>query len=111
MQRILATGVESLFDFDYGEGWLTIHWICPIRLDSWLQIDPDGFCHREMPIRSGDGPPQILEVRSDGFRIRFAPELAEKLELDTDVEFVCELSDQTFDDLCKLKVLFEGGEP
>lgn len=95
-----------MLDLDYGEGWVKIGWTSPSGVDALLQIDADGFCSREMPIRSGHGPPQIAEVRKDGIHLRFSSELAKKLELDVDVDFLCDLSEKVYDDLCKLKELF-----
>jgi hypothetical protein len=59
-----------------------------------------------MPIRSGYGPPQIEEVRKDGVRLRFSPELAKKLELESEVDVVCNLSDEIVKDLCELRDAF-----
>lgn len=104
MQRISISSVSSVLDFDYGEGWVTIAWVDPIGLEASLTIDLDGHCSREMPIRSGSHA-RIVEIAQDRIRMHFPPSLAEKLELDPDVEFCGRLSPGVYADLCRLAEL------
>lgn len=98
MQEIHAK-VGIVADFDHGEGWLHFGWEDAIGCAASLTIDMDGHCSREMPIRSGLGPPQFLGLQRDRIRLGFTAELAAKLEMEQVVEFQFVLDDATFDQL------------
>ena len=70
-------------------------------MDALLTIDLDGYVSREMPIRSGSDP-QIVAVEPDRIQLRFLAELADKLQMDTDVEMLCQFDDATLADLRRL---------
>ena len=59
-------------------------------------IDLDGHCSRRMPIRSGDGPPLVVELQRDRIKLRFPALLAKKLELDEEIEILFAISDNDF---------------
>ena len=101
MQRIKLTSAGSICDFDHGEGCVTFSWVTTDGLDALLTIDLDGHCSREMPVRSGTEP-EIVAVESDRIQLRFRPELADKLQLETDVEMICDFDDATLADLRRL---------
>jgi hypothetical protein len=111
MQTFVAdVGVPDDIDLDYGEGWLVFTWPDPIYGTEGLQIDLDGRCSRMMPIRCGQGRPEFVDVQRDHVKIRFAAELAGKLELDEEivVEFV--INDQEFERLQRTIECFRGGD-
>lgn len=64
-----------------------------------------------MPIHSGEGPPDFVEVRREGFRLRFDPRLASKLKLDEDVEIVFQLSEAEISELRRVVEFFERESP
>ena len=101
MQVIPNARIESILDFQYGEGWATFSWTDDNRIDRSLKIDMDGHCSREMPVRSGTGV-TILAVQNDRIRLRFTDELAVKLELDQVVEFLGVISEESYNDLRRL---------
>lgn len=101
MQRIELTSAGSICDFDHGEGWVTFSWVTHDGLDALLTIDLDGHVSREMPIRSGSDP-EIVAVEPNRIQLRFRPELADKLQMDTDVEMLCQFDDATLADLRRL---------
>lgn len=70
---------------DWGYGSLVFSWLDPEYGERQLGINVDGWCGREMPIRSGQGPPQFLEVSNRVVRLRFGDKLAAKLELPNEV--------------------------
>lgn len=96
-------GLESTItinaDFDYGEGGINFHWVDSLGYSASLDIDLDGWCTREMPIRSGQGPPKLELLERNRIRLRFSSSLAKKLELDERVEFTFQADDQTFEQL------------
>jgi hypothetical protein len=96
-----ADRVDLTADTEYGDGWITFRW--PDRLFGWecLEIALDGHCSRRMPVHSGDGLPEFVELKRDRIRFRFEPALAEKLELEEDVEISFDISDDDFRQLCK----------
>lgn len=65
-----------------------------------MTIDTDGFCYREMPIRSGRGI-TIISVSRDRVRLTFSEELSRKLELDRNLMFEVALSESESQDLAK----------
>lgn len=81
---------------DYGEGELVFQWSDPIYGSESLSIDLEGYCSRAMPIRSGQGPPSIIELHRFRIKLSFAPSLARQLELDEKVEISFALSDAEF---------------
>lgn len=101
MQFIPDAQIESMLDFDYGEGWLTFSWLDENRIHGALAIDIDGHCHREMPIRSGMGV-EIVAVHRDRVHLRFADQLAAKLELDQEIEFAGDISEDACADLRRM---------
>lgn len=84
MQSIKLTSTDSWFDFRHGEGSVGFDWEDSAGIKRSLSIDIDGWCSRKMPIRSGFRL-EIVEVAENRVRLRFRPELAAKLELDTNV--------------------------
>lgn len=99
MMKLSAESVHVFADYDHGEGWLAIHWRHDLYGGDTLSIGFDGWCSRRMPIRSGQGPPEYVELTRDRLRLRFAPDLAKKLELDEEVEISFSASDEEFDEL------------
>ena len=61
-----------------------------------------------MPIHSGDGPPEFVELRRDGIKLRFARPLAEKLQLAEEIEISFCLSDGEFSELRRVVQFFNG---
>lgn len=96
MTSYQASRVDLLVDVDYGEGWITFDWPDAVFGHDQLTIDLDGYCSRRMPIHSGWGPPDFLELQRDRIRLRFAPELASKLKMDEEIEIVFALPDDDF---------------
>ena len=105
MNRIALASADSNCDFDYGEGWIALCWLTDVGLDAELTIDLDGHCSREMPIRSGTGV-SIVSVSRDSLTLNFTPQLAGKLELEANLEFVGEFSDAVYADIVRLAELF-----
>ncbi len=97
--RAIDIGWPDSVGLDHGEGWVTFQWEDPLYGREGLRIDIDGgHCSGNMPIRSGYG---LLdwEVRRNAITLRFAPELAKKLELDDEIEIRFDLSDDEFEGL------------
>jgi hypothetical protein len=94
IRRIEASAVGVVADLDHGEGWIAFHWI--ETPSGGLKIDLDGHCSRDMPIRSGNGPPEFVELRRDAIRLRFDAELARKLELPEEIEIKFRISEDEF---------------
>ena len=99
MSQYSATSVVVQADLDHGEGDVVFQWPHPRYGYEELKIDLDGHCSRRMPIYSGSGPPEIVELRQDGIRIRFDPTLAQKLRLEEEIEILFRLSDGEFVEL------------
>ncbi len=110
MAQYHAEKVELDAETDYGEGWVEFQW--PDSLYGWecLKIDLDRHCSRRMPIRSGDGLPDLVELQRNRIRFRFDPSLARKLELEQDVEITFDISDDEFSDLRRVVDYLFGGE-
>jgi hypothetical protein len=110
MTSFYADRVDVTADTDNGEGWITFRW--PDRLFGWecLIIDLDGHCSRRMPIRSGDGWPEFVELKRDRIILRFEPSLAEKLQLEEDVEITFAISDDDFRQLSRAIDYLNGAE-
>ena len=104
MTRIALVSADTNCDFDYGEGWVTFCWLTDVGLDASLTIDLDGHCSREMPVRSGTGV-SIISVSQGSVTLNFMPALAEKLELDANVEFTGELPETVRADVQRLASL------
>jgi hypothetical protein len=73
-----------------------------------LTVDLDGYCSRRMPIHSGSGLPEFVEVERGRVLLRFDPVLAAKLELARDVEIVFDVTDDDFRKLCKTINYLQG---
>lgn len=103
-----AEKVELSADTKNGEGWITFRW--PDSLYGWecLTIDLDGHCSRRMPIRSGSGPPEFVELQRDRIKLRFDPVLAGRLELEESVEITFTVTDDEFYELCKVINYLQG---
>lgn len=105
MQAIPNAQISSTLDFDYGEGWVTFSWVDVDGIDRSLKLDIDGHCSREMPIHSGTGV-TIVSILRDRVRLRFTPALAERLELNDEVEFEGNISEETYTHLLELAEYF-----
>ena len=100
MQSLIATKVTipDQTDLDYGEGWLEFEWLDSRFGREGLTIQLDGHCSRFMPIRSGCGLRDV-QLSRDRILLSFEHSLAEKLELDDQVEIVFQISDSDFSQL------------
>jgi hypothetical protein len=103
-----ATAVSVIADVDYGEGWITFQWPDPLYGHEGLTIDLDGHCSREMPIHSGQGPPEFVALERDSVKLRFPPALAQKLQLESDVEILFNIPDKDFTTLQLVIDYFSG---
>jgi hypothetical protein len=103
-----AESVELEADTEYGEGCVTFRWPDPMYGWECLTVDLDGYCSKRMPIHSGNGLPEFVEVQHDRIKLRFDPILATKLELEHDVEITFDVSDDEFRELCKAIQYFQG---
>lgn len=56
-------------------------WGITVYGNEGLKIDLDGHCSRNMPIRSGDGPPDFVDLQRSCLKLRFNPDLAKRLQL------------------------------
>jgi hypothetical protein len=101
MLSITNVKFGSLIDFDHGAGWVTFSWRDASGIARSLKIFFDGHCSREMPVRSGTGF-EIATVHPDRVRLRFTEQLAARLELDRDVEFVGRIPENAYTDLRRL---------
>lgn len=105
-----ATSVGSVADCDNGEGWILFQWPDPLFGSEGLKIDLDGHCWRNMPIRSGGGPPDFITLERDLVRIRFTPALAKSLQLDEEIEIRFSIGDHDYAELQKVVHYFNGEE-
>jgi hypothetical protein len=110
MSQYLARYVGVDADTDHGEGWVVFQWPDERYGYDELTSDLDGHCRRRMPVYSGTGLPEFVELRRDGIRIRFDPILAEKLGLEVEIEILFHLPDAEFDDLRRVVDYFDGAE-
>ncbi len=108
MSRYTASRVEVQADTDAGEGWIVFQWPHELYGYEELKIDLDGHCSRRMPIHSGEGPPEFVELRRDGIRLRFATALARNLRLDEEIDILFELPEAEFSALRRAVEFFEG---
>jgi hypothetical protein len=106
-----ATFVGVTADTDHGEGWIVFQWPHERYGFEQLTINLDGFCSRRMPIHSGQGPPNFVELRRQFIRIRFDRLLASKLQLGEEVEISFRLSEAEFCELRRVIDYFNGEEP
>ena len=105
-KRIEAVAVGVLADPDHGEGWIAFDWF---EIPSGgLKIDLDGHCSRGMPVRSGNGLPEFVELRRDAILLRFDTDLARKLELPEEIEIGFRISDGEFAELRRVVDWFNG---
>jgi hypothetical protein len=105
-----ATSFGSVTDCNHGEGWITFQWPDPFFGSEGLKIDLDGHCSRNMPIRSGDGPPDFVTLQRDFVRIRFTPSLARQLQLDEEIEIRFSIGDLDYAELRKVVDYFNDDE-
>lgn len=105
-----ATSVGIVADCDHGEGWIVFQWPDPLYGSEELKIDLDGHCSRYMPIQSGTGPPEFIALQRDFIRIRFAPELAKRLQLSEEIEIRFSINDDDYAELQKVVNNFNGDD-
>ena len=108
MSQYSATSVGVQADTDHGEGRVVFQWPHDRYGYEELTIDLDGHCSRRMPLYSGTGSPEIVELRPDRIRIRFDPILAHKLGLEEEIEILFRLSDAEFTELRCVVDYFTG---
>jgi len=108
MRGYSATSVRILGDFDYGEGSIEFEWPDPICGYELLIIDVDGHCSRRMPINSGSGWFEFLDVNRNRIKLRFDSALASKLQLDDVITVEYRLTDDEYD-LIRRAVDYFGG--
>jgi hypothetical protein len=108
MSHYVASYVGVNADTDHGEGWVVFKWPQERYGYEELTIDLDGHCRRRMPLYSGTGPPEFVELRRDGIRIRFDPILAQKLRLEEEIEILFHLPDAEFVALRRVVDYFDG---
>jgi hypothetical protein len=110
MEIYRATAVEVFADVDYGEGDVSFQWPDALYGTEGLTIDLDGHCSRNMPVRSGGGPPHMILER-DNIKLRFSPELAKRLLLAEEIEIRFDIGDDEFQSLQRVIDYFEGDGP
>src|SRR5262245_51562162 len=98
MSRYWANYVGVNAETHHGEGCVVFQWPHEHYGYEQLKLDLDGHCWRRMPIHSGSGPPEFLELLREGVRIRFDPELARKLRLGEEVEILFSLAEPEFEE-------------
>jgi hypothetical protein len=103
-----SVDVPDETDRSYGEGWLSFQWADPLYGREGLTIQLDGHCSRNMPIRSGNGPPDFVDLKRDRVTLRFDPVLAKELELDEEIEIRFALTDEAFYQLQRTIDYFNG---
>ncbi len=103
-----SVDVPSNSDLDYGEGWLSFIWPDPVYGCEGLTIDLDGHCSRKMPIRSGNGLPEFIALGRDRIGLRFPASLAEKLDLEEEIEIRFSIADREFCQLERTINYFNG---
>lgn len=108
MSPYSATSVGVMVDTDHGEGWVVFRWPHERYGHEELTIDLDGHCSRRMPIHSGEGPPEFVELQRDSIKLRFDPALADKLQLAEEIEISFSLSDDEFAELRHVVEYFSG---
>jgi hypothetical protein len=108
MSRYSASYVGVEADTDHGEGLVVFQWPHDRYGYESLKIDLDGHCSRRMPLYSGTGPPEFVELRRDRIRIRFDATLAQKLRLEEEIEILFDLPDAEFAELRRVVDYFDG---
>jgi hypothetical protein len=99
MQSLHARKVNVLADTDHGEGCMRFEWADELAGWDELKIDLDGHCSRRMPIHSGSGGLECVELSRNRIRLRLSPGLADRLRLDTDVEFTFAIPEPDYAEL------------
>lgn len=99
LDRSSASHVFIQADTDHGDGWIVFQWRDETYGYEQLRIDLDGHCSRRMPIHSGSGTPEFVEVDADRIRLRFDVALAHKLSLTEEIEITYRLTEQEFEQL------------
>jgi hypothetical protein len=102
---VLEVDVSSL---SYGYGFLTFSWHDPEYGQRRLCIDAEGWCSREMPIRSGQGPPQFVQVSNHVVRLKLDDNLSKRLELPLDLEMRVNASAEQLQGIHHLISYFDG---
>ena len=85
MLRIDVDEIGVNADLDHGEGCIVVVWKDEMSIQRTLKVDIDGFCSRDMPIRSGRG---LIDASlgERHLKLEFTSDLGKNLELDTIVE-------------------------
>jgi hypothetical protein len=107
----ISVSVPNEIDRSHGEGWLQFQWKDSLFGQEGLTIDLDGHCSRNMPMRSGNGPPEVFFLKRDCMRLQFTPSLAKKLELQEVVDIYFSINDAEFLELQQAVDLFFGHLP
>lgn len=110
MSQYLASYVGVNADTDHSEGWVVFQWLHEQYGYEELTIDLDGHCRRRMPFHSGTGPPEFVELRRDGIKIRFDSILAQQLGLEEEIDILFHLPEAEFVDLQRVVDYFGGTE-
>lgn len=110
MVVIQANRLHLAADVNYGEGYIAFEWPEPLYGREWLQIDMEGFCSRMMPFRSGQGPPEFLDVDPEFIRLRFDQRLALRLELAPEIEIRFQASADEFRQLLQAVTYLRQGQ-
>jgi hypothetical protein len=108
VDRFSASHVYIQADTEHGEGWIVFQWPDETYGDEQLKIDLDGHCSRRMPIQSGSGLPEFVEMDADRIRLRFDVTLAYRLKLAEEIEITYRLTEQEFEDLRRAVDYFGG---
>jgi hypothetical protein len=97
MDKLRATEV-IVGEADQDQSWIEFRWPDPLTGWDCLRIEPDGFCSRRMPVRSGSGL-RDLELSRDAARLWLSADLAAKLGLPEAVEIGFAIPDEAFAEL------------
>jgi hypothetical protein len=104
-----AHTIDINLDYQHGDGWLGFQWSDdPVYGDEGLLINFDGFSSRNMPVRSGQGPPDFVDLTSDSLHLRFTEELAARLELPKDLIIRFDLNEDKHAELSRAVDYFRG---
>ena len=96
----LSVDIPVENELSHGEGLLSFQWADPLYGREGLNIDSGGHCSRNMPVRSGDGPPRLVDLRRNSIRLSFTAALARTLELEEEIEIRFTISSEEF---CRLQ--------
>lgn len=80
---------------------LFFEWPDPLYGEEGLYIQLDGHCSCRTFLRSGNGPPEFVEVNRSNVKLRFTPKLAKYLEWDEEVEITFDITDEQYTELVK----------